>query len=88
VVLESLHECVASFDPLLPLILHHKQVVLESLRDLCRLPWFFAELFANYDCNPEASDLLTNLLTVSHLYIHFDFSFKSIYASMLIDKTL
>jgi Sec7-like guanine-nucleotide exchange factor len=39
-----------------------REVVLESLRDLCRLPWFFAELFANYDCNPEASDLLTNLM--------------------------
>ncbi len=30
-----------------------KEMVLESLLDLCRLPWFFPELYLNYDCNPQ-----------------------------------
>lgn len=30
-----------------------RELVLESLLDLCRLPWFFTELFVNFDCKPE-----------------------------------
>ena len=38
-----------------------KELTLESLLDFCRLPWFFSELYANYDCNPSSSNLYENL---------------------------
>jgi len=38
-----------------------KELTLESLLDLCRVPWFLAELFLNYDCQPYSTDLFTNL---------------------------
>lgn len=38
-----------------------KEIALENLLDFTRQPWFFTELYSNYDCNPEASDLFNNL---------------------------
>ena len=38
-----------------------KELTLESLLDFCRLPWFFTELYVNYDCHPTATNLYENL---------------------------
>ena len=38
-----------------------KELTLESLLDFCRLPWFWTELYVNYDCHPTSSNLHENL---------------------------
>ncbi len=40
-----------------------KELVLESLLDFCRLPFFFRELYLNYDCDLRFTDLCHNLVS-------------------------
>jgi len=40
---------------------HRQEVVLESLLDFSRLPWFFRELYINYDCDNHSTDQFENL---------------------------
>ena len=37
------------------------RMILESLSDLCAMEWFWSELYANYDCDPRAPDILEPL---------------------------
>ena len=41
-----------------------KEVALESLLDLCRLPWLLLELFFNFDCHLESSSCFHKLFSV------------------------
>jgi hypothetical protein len=38
-----------------------QEITLEFLVDLFRLPWFMAELYINYDCDPNCTDLFEKI---------------------------
>lgn len=38
-----------------------QEITLEFLVDLFRLPWFMAELYVNYDCDPNCTDLFEKI---------------------------
>jgi hypothetical protein len=44
-----------------PLTCARAQATLESLLDMARLPWFFLELFLNFDCQPYACPVFESL---------------------------
>ena len=39
-----------------------KELTLESLFDLCRLPWWWSELYINYDCRSSSTNVYENLI--------------------------
>ena len=39
-----------------------KELTLESLFDLCRLPWWWSELYINYDCRLSSTNVYENLI--------------------------
>jgi len=41
-----------------------REALIESLLDFARIPWFFQDLFANFDCQANSEDLCSDLLAV------------------------
>ncbi len=37
------------------------EITLELILDLCRDPWFIVELYVNYDCDAQCSNVFENL---------------------------